>query len=276
MENTNDKKAVQVPVTTYLAPDGVTHWPAYSHEQREEYAEEARKETRDYYEAKIADLFAAQPVAEAAAQAECDCCKDIRQAENDIGWMAAAPTAQPTPSPMAQFLALLEDEQDRRMDEHLPALFEELAARRAAQPAPPDDERAGFEALERYKPVVLMDGTMPTMARDDAEGTWVNIHTLRAALRQPGALPDDAEHAARGEARQQGWKEGMDDAITLTKPIAVERDRMRTALESARLLLANLDGLSKNNICNLAGEEVEKIDRALAAKQAGKEAPCAN
>lgn len=28
----------QVPVTTYLAPDGETRWPAYSHEQRQEYA----------------------------------------------------------------------------------------------------------------------------------------------------------------------------------------------------------------------------------------------
>lgn len=28
----------QVPVTTYLAPDGVTHWPAYSHEQRQAYS----------------------------------------------------------------------------------------------------------------------------------------------------------------------------------------------------------------------------------------------
>ena len=28
----------QVPVTTYLAPDSVTWWPAYSHEQRQEYA----------------------------------------------------------------------------------------------------------------------------------------------------------------------------------------------------------------------------------------------
>lgn len=28
----------QVPVTTYLAPDGVTRWPAYSQEQRQEYA----------------------------------------------------------------------------------------------------------------------------------------------------------------------------------------------------------------------------------------------
>jgi hypothetical protein len=28
----------QVPVTTYMAPDGVTQWPAYSHEQRQEYA----------------------------------------------------------------------------------------------------------------------------------------------------------------------------------------------------------------------------------------------
>jgi hypothetical protein len=30
--------AHQVPVTTYLAPDGETRWPAYSHEQRQEYA----------------------------------------------------------------------------------------------------------------------------------------------------------------------------------------------------------------------------------------------
>ena len=35
------------------------------------------------------------------------------------------------------------------------------------------------------------------------------------------------------------------------------------ALESARLLLANTDGISKNNIDNLAGEEVIKIDAAL-------------
>lgn len=28
----------QVPVATYVAPDGVTHWPAYSHEQRQDYA----------------------------------------------------------------------------------------------------------------------------------------------------------------------------------------------------------------------------------------------
>lgn len=28
----------QVPVTTYLAPDGVTRWPAYSQEQRQAYA----------------------------------------------------------------------------------------------------------------------------------------------------------------------------------------------------------------------------------------------
>lgn len=28
----------QVPVTTYLAPDGETRWPAYSHEQRQQYA----------------------------------------------------------------------------------------------------------------------------------------------------------------------------------------------------------------------------------------------
>jgi hypothetical protein len=36
------------------------------------------------------------------------------------------------------------------------------------------------------------------------------------------------------------------------------------ALQSARELLANVDGLSKNNICNLASEEVEKIDAAIA------------
>jgi glutamyl/glutaminyl-tRNA synthetase len=31
----------QIPVTTYLAPDGVTRWPAYSFEQRQEYARAA-------------------------------------------------------------------------------------------------------------------------------------------------------------------------------------------------------------------------------------------
>jgi hypothetical protein len=57
MENTNDKTAVQVPVTTYLAPDGVTHWPAYSHEQREEYAEEARREGAEAERARLAQTI---------------------------------------------------------------------------------------------------------------------------------------------------------------------------------------------------------------------------
>jgi hypothetical protein len=47
------------------------------------------------------------------------------------------------------------------------------------------------------------------------------------------------------------------------------------ALKSARELLANLDGLSKNNICNLAAEEVEQIDASL-ARRAAEAAPAAD
>lgn len=51
--------------------------------------------------------------------------------------------------------------------------------------------------------------------------------------------------------------------------LAREKELVK-ALCSARDLLANTDGLSKNNIDNLAGEEAAKIDALLAAKQSGK------
>jgi hypothetical protein len=52
---------------------------------------------------------------------------------------------------------------------------------------------------------------------------------------------------------------------TTHAPAGIDLDSpLIAALKSARELLANLDGLSKNNICNLAAEEVENIDIALA------------
>jgi hypothetical protein len=58
-------------------------------------------------------------------------------------------------------------------------------------------------------------------------------------------------------------------------PAGIDLDSpLIAALKSARELLANLDGLSKNNICNLAAEEVEQIDAAL-ARRAAEAAPAA-
>jgi hypothetical protein len=59
-------------------------------------------------------------------------------------------------------------------------------------------------------------------------------------------------------------------------PAGIDLDSpLIAALKSARELLANLDGLSKNNICNLAAEEVEQIDAAL-ARRAAEAAPAAD
>jgi hypothetical protein len=64
-----------------------------------------------------------------------------------------------------------------------------------------------------------------------------------------------------------------DTKNTSTAPAGIDLDSpLIAALKSARELLVNLDGLSKNNICNLAAEEVEQIDAAL-ARRAAEAAP---
>lgn len=71
------------------------------------------------------------------------------------------------------------------------------------------------------------------------------------------------EIPANDQARKRGWT--VRPAFYIENTMPSPDERLVEALKSARLLLANTDGLSKNNIDNLAGEEVEKIDAALAA-----------
>lgn len=48
------------------------------------------------------------------------------------------------------------------------------------------------------------------------------------------------------------------------KQLTQQHDELLAALKSARDLLDGADGLSWNNLLNLAAEEVESIDKAIA------------
>ena len=50
-----------------------------------------------------------------------------------------------------------------------------------------------------------------------------------------------------------------------------QSDKLLEAFGSARQLLVGVDGMSLNNIRNIAGEELEKIDAAIASVQGGAE-----
>lgn len=279
-------------------------------EARREADQAARKETRDYYEAKIADLFA-QRTAGGDADRKHDACRiiennllvHIRQLESDIAALAQRPPAdsaavpgadartwatdgglrclncgkglsaheyQRNCQPVAEAAAQADGARHEALErEHLgdPDKGTGIYAAPTAQPTPPDDEQAALwlkdADLWRMWHEVQAEHPRSNDAIRRFAGKII-VATIedgirRAALRQPGALPDDAEDAARL------------DFMTTDKCI----------IDSA----TNADG----TLCYwlswpyLYEEQPQvfstpraAIDAALAARQAGGEEPCAN
>lgn len=223
-------------------------------EARREADQAARKETRDYYEAKIADLFAQR-----TAGGDAVAYVPVHPRTGEMLWAntvpnldlphpsyemrplafvqrpptasAAAPTAQPTP------------ERRNAVDAELNASEREESWRKAAQPTPPDDELAAFEAWAPKQGLSLCPGKFSAYYLADTAAAW-KAWQARAALRQPGALPDDAE----------AWADAISTAAMYVHDHCVDG-------ESHAEIIMNM----------------KRPDfAALAAKQAGKEAPCAN
>lgn len=192
------------------------------------------------------DVAAGAPVAEAAAQADdgaafnCRLCNEPLTAETYKAYGCAkcrpTPTAQPTPkTPEIEGFKTVE--------------FDGIAA----QPTPPDDELTMLKeqaqawcdicaVLDEMEPPEWMNMPDGVTSREAA------IAVIRAALRQPGALPD--------EAPVPGWLIEYDAE---DREVRIKQDGMK--------------GIVPNPMVeNLAERTLYALGRALAAKQAGKEA----
>ena len=205
----------------------------------------------------------AQPGAEAAAQAitgnssMADLDAYAKAARDQRAALAAAPTAQPTLSPTVTYGPTFTVTNPPRDEEGRPIL-----PMMPAQPTLPDDERASPTFMDERQ---AQDWAWKAVRKDCDDGTWTTgeagnyfgffLHgwryreqyekQRRAALRQPGALPDEAEDAAR-----------------------LDESDITAAVENANTVY--------EESCNHTREAIHYVATvlrcALAAKQAGKEA----
>lgn len=274
-------EAKGMPVEEAAAQADGTELPIRTWQQRREetYARCAPHagDVQACMEDEIADLRAAlaarlKPSVELVECGTCGC-----QVSLPVGYVLdrAAPAAQPTrtvvdeygnetriwaaqPTPSTEYVtreSALEALEHVEQHNGPGRKAEAVAMLEAAQPTLPDDERAANIKTWRKR---AEDGTDEALTASqclklaDAE-----IADLRAALRQPGALPDDAEDAARWAAER--WT-----AEVANRPLAnVHR---RTLDDTWRQVIRHFGG----DPDALIGPSHDAL-LALAAKQAGEE-----
>lgn len=92
------------------------------------------------------------------------------------------------------------------------------------------------------------------MTHDKNELACANAERIAACVNACAGIPTDFLE-----------QKSFGDAVTATlEQLKQQHDELLAALKSARDLLDGADGLSWNNLLNLAAEEVESIDKAIA------------